>query len=183
MGYGRPLQIGNLNLSYGVFVKDRAEREPDGAGPYFSVGPLPPGQIRVQHADDAPAAAKAIQPGQAVWSDRSRLENGRTGAGNCVAGSPGRVEHPGFPLGLRQEVFNADLLGDVQALKVARRIRINKPITILLDSQEAISRLQHTRACPSRSFALQAYAVAGMFRLRGDGLHPMGSGPCGNKWH
>jgi ribonuclease HI len=119
-----------------------------------------PGQIKVWSTEEAQAAAQTIQPGQALWSDGSRLENGRSGAGVAWQDFQGSWKTRGFPLGLGQEVFDAELLGALQALRIAKRVRGKGPITILLDSQAAIARLQHTQAGPGQALAIQAHAAA-----------------------
>jgi ribonuclease HI len=126
-----------------------------------------PGQVKVQSSEEALAAALAIQSDQAIWSDGSRLENGRTGAGVAWQDPNGTWKTRGFPLGSGHEVFDAELLGVIQALRIAKRTSGNKPITILLDSQAAIARLRHTRAGAGQSFALQAHAIARDLQAQG----------------
>jgi len=46
-----------------------------------------------------------------------------------------------FPLGKGHEVFDAKLLGVVRALQLAEKVGDQRPVTILLDSQAAITRL------------------------------------------
>ncbi|ODM15198.1 hypothetical protein SI65_09437 [Aspergillus cristatus] len=104
-----------------------------------------PGQIEVLPGPEALAAVQSLSPGLAIWSDRSRLENGRCGAGLAWQ-EPGSWKTQGFPLGKGYEVFDAELLGVVQALQLADKMGDQRPVTILLDSQAAIARLQHTQS-------------------------------------
>ncbi|OKP10339.1 hypothetical protein PENSUB_4256 [Penicillium subrubescens] len=119
-----------------------------------------PGQIIVQATDDALTAARTIQPGSAIWSDGSRLENGRSGAGIAWQEPCGEWRARSFPLGKGREVFDAELVGVVQALQAALKMDDSVPITILLDSQAAIARLRHTQAGPGQELTLRAHAVA-----------------------
>ena len=143
----------------------------DPSGGFESLGQAPlgqfPGQIKVRSTEEAQVAAQAIQPGQAIWSDGSRLENGRCGAGIAWQDSQGTWRSRGFPMGLGQEVFDAELLGVLQALKIAKRIQRKGPIIILLDSQAAIARLRHTQAGPGQALAMQAYAAARDLQAQG----------------
>ncbi|ODM15132.1 hypothetical protein SI65_09371 [Aspergillus cristatus] len=99
-----------------------------------------PGQIEVLPGPEALAAVQSLSPGLAIWSDGSRLENGRCGAGLAWQ-EPGSWKTQGFPLGKGYEVFDAELLGVVQALQLADKMGDQRPVTILLDSQAAIARL------------------------------------------
>lgn len=70
------------------------------------------------------------------------------------------MEDPELPLGKGQEVFDAELVGVVQALQAALKMDDSGPITVLLDSQAAIARLRYTRASPGQELTLRAHAVA-----------------------
>lgn len=104
-------------------------------------------------------AAQTIQPGPAIWSDGSTLENGRAGAGLAWQDSQGTWKTGAFPLGLCQEVFDTELYGALQALRIARRMG-NSTITILLDYQAEIARLRHTQAGPGQTLAIQVHEIA-----------------------
>ena len=93
-------------------------------------------------------------------SDCSRLENGRCGAEIAWQEPGGAWKTRGFPLGKGYEVFDAELLGVVQALQVAQKAGDQRPVTILLDSQAAIAGLQHTQSGPGQALATQAHTMA-----------------------
>ena len=71
-----------------------------------------PGRIELLPGPEALAAAQTLSPGLAIWSDGSRLENGRCGAGLAWQ-KPGAWKTREFPLGKGHEVFDAELLGVV----------------------------------------------------------------------
>jgi hypothetical protein len=119
---------------------------------------------------DALVAAQALPPAQVIWSDGSRLENGRCGAGLAWQEPGGVWKTREFPLGKGHEVFDAALLGVVQALQVARRAGDQRPFTILLDSQAALAKLRHTQPGPGQALAIQAHAIAK--RLHAQGCQP-----------
>ena len=87
------------------------------------------------------AAVRSLFPGLAIWSDGSRLENGRCGAGIIWQELGGTWKTQGFPLGKGCEVYDAELLGVVRVLQVVEKVGDQRPVTILLDSQAAIARL------------------------------------------
>jgi len=80
------------------------------------------------------------------------------------------LEDPRDPTGKGHEVFDAELLGVVQALQVAEKAGDQGPVTILLDSQAAIARLRHTQPGPGQELAIQAHAIAK--RLHAQGHQP-----------
>ena len=118
-----------------------------------------PGQIEVLPGPEALAAAQSLS-GLAIWSDGSRLENGRCGAGIAWQEPGGTWNTRGIPLGKGHEVFDAELFGVVQAFQVAWKVGDQRPVTILLDSQAAIARLRHTQPGPGQALAIQAHAIA-----------------------
>ena len=126
-----------------------------------------PGRVEVQSTEEALEAARAICLQRAIWSDGSRLEDGGVGAGIAWQDSGGIWKTKGFSLGRGQEVFDAELLGAVQALRTAKKTLGQGLVTILLDSQAAIARLRHTRAGPGQSLAIQAHAAARELRAAG----------------
>ena len=74
---------------------------------------------------------------------------------------------PIIPLGRGYEVFDAELLGVVQAHQVAERVGYQRPVTILLDSQATIARLRHTQPGPGQALAIQAHAIAKRLHTQG----------------
>ncbi|KAJ5910757.1 uncharacterized protein N7473_000060 [Penicillium subrubescens] len=119
-----------------------------------------PGRIIVQRTEDALTAARTMQSGSAIWSDGSRLENGRSGAGIAWQELFGEWRIRSFPLVKGREVFGTELVVAVQALQAAQKMNGSGPITVLLDSQAAIARLRHTQAGSGQELTLRAHAVA-----------------------
>ena len=67
----------------------------------------------------------------------------------------------GTYLGKNKEVFNAEVFAIVQALDLLRdRHEQGQRYTIFLDSQAALSRVQHDRMGPGQALARQAISAA-----------------------
>ncbi|KAF7128706.1 hypothetical protein CNMCM5793_003557 [Aspergillus hiratsukae] len=126
-----------------------------------------PGMITVSPLEEAIKAAERNRPGIALWSDGSRLEDGRIGAGIAWQTLEGNWHTKQIPLGQGKEVFDAELVGAVQALVLALQWRDRGPVTVLLDSQAAIARLEHTRPGPGQALAQQAHEVAQQLNQQG----------------
>ncbi|KAI9041051.1 uncharacterized protein KD926_007468 [Aspergillus affinis] len=103
-----------------------------------------PGVIKIPPSQEALKAAQAIPRGQAIWSDGSS-----------------------FSLGKGHEVFDAEILGVVRALQMAKTVGGQGPVTVLLDSQAAIARLQHTQSGPGQALAVQAHTAAQELQAQG----------------
>ena len=125
-----------------------------------------PGNIIVPGHDEAIEQARQTLPGLTLWSDGSRLEDGRVGAGVAWKVSPGDWRTAEIPLGRSKEVFDAELEGACRALELARTIGESRQVTVLLDSQAAIKRLEHTEPGPGQVFALRAHRAARRLRER-----------------
>ena len=77
-----------------------------------------------------------------VWTDGSRLVNGRVGAA-CVWRTPSGWEGRCFHLGDNKEVFDAEVYAIAQALEVInRRQESGRRYTIFVDSTAAIDRVR-----------------------------------------
>jgi ribonuclease HI len=127
-----------------------------------------PGTFRVPAMEGALEAAKEPRPGLSLWSDGSRLENGRVGAGVAWQASPGGSwQAREVPLGLGKEVFDAELIGACEALELALRSKDQGPVTVLLDSQAAISRLRHQGVGPGQGLAIRAYRASQALEAQG----------------
>ncbi|KAI9035197.1 ribonuclease H family protein [Aspergillus affinis] len=117
---------------------------------------------------ESPLQATSNQfPEQAIWSDGTRLANGRAGAGVAWQDPAKKRKTRGFSLGKGYEVFDAELLGVVRALQVAKKAGGQRPVTILLDPQAAIARLQHTHTGPGQALAAQAHIIARKLQVQG----------------
>jgi len=117
-----------------------------------------PGRIEMPPGPEALAEAQYLSHELAIWSDGSRLENDRCGAGLAWQEPGGTWKIQGFPSGRGYEVFDAELLGVVRVLQVAEKVGDQRPVTILLDSQAAIARLRHTQPGPGQALVIQAHA-------------------------
>ena len=89
--------------------------------------------IRVLPMEEALIVARKQHLGLSLWSDGSRFNNGRVGAG-IVWQTQGVWQARGIPLGLGKEVFDAELIGACEALKLALKDRDKGPVTVLLHS-------------------------------------------------
>jgi hypothetical protein len=103
-----------------------------------------PGEIIIQQTKEAEIEARQPQNGLVYWTDGSRLDTAATGAG--IAWKSNRDwREKAISLGKTKEVFDAELYGIQEALKLAyrehsiRRTLIRKVI-IFSDSQAALKR-------------------------------------------
>jgi ribonuclease HI len=120
-----------------------------------------PGTIRVADTEIALREASQQRLGTTLWSDGSRQENGRTGAGVALQPMPGAPwESLVLPMGTGYEVFDAELVAVASALEWALDRHLPGPIYVLLDAQNAISRLQATEPGPGQALALRAHRAA-----------------------
>jgi hypothetical protein len=78
-----------------------------------------PGTILVPAEEEALRQAMAPYKGLILWSDGSRLENRRTGAGIAWVEPSGTWKTKQIPLGQGKEVFDAELVGACKALEIA----------------------------------------------------------------
>ena len=105
--------------------------------------------------------------GTDLYSDGSRLDDKRVGAGVAYRRSSGPWKWRLAPLGAGFEVFDAELVGVIEALELALADNLIGPIRVHLDAQAAISRLQHTQPGPGQALALQAHALARKLQATG----------------
>jgi hypothetical protein len=96
-----------------------------------------------------------------VWSDGSRLENGRVGAGLAWQTRQGSWKTREIPMGIGHEVFDAELVGACTALELALKDRVEGPVTVLLDSLAAIKRLQLRKPSPGQRLVGRAHRAEG----------------------
>ena len=95
-----------------------------------------------------------------LWSDGSRLDNGRNGAGIAWQEDTGEWQSQGQALGQGLEVFDAELAAAGKALEIARDMRTTESVTVLLDSQAAINRLRHSDPGPGQEATLRLWKAA-----------------------
>jgi ribonuclease HI len=95
-----------------------------------------------------------------LYSDGSRLNNQRVGAGVAYKPLSSLWKSRLAPLGADFEVFDAELIKVVEALEWALADNLIGPIRVFLDAQAAISRLQHARPGPGQALALRAHDLA-----------------------
>ncbi|EED23618.1 reverse transcriptase, putative [Talaromyces stipitatus ATCC 10500] len=127
-----------------------------------------PGSIRVLDKEEALTEANQQRAGTTFWSDGSRLDTGRAGAGVTLQAVPGGPwEHVEVPMGHGHEVFDAELVGVATALEWALERQPLGPIWVFLDAQNAIDRLRSTRPGPGQALVLRAHKAAEKLALRG----------------
>ncbi|EED21750.1 endonuclease/reverse transcriptase, putative [Talaromyces stipitatus ATCC 10500] len=127
-----------------------------------------PGSIRVLDKEEALTEANQQRARTTFWSDGSRLDTGRAGAGVTLQAVPeGPWEHVEVPMGHGHEVFDAELVGVATALEWALERQPLGPIWVLLDAQNAIDRLRSTRPGPGQALVLRAHRAAEKLALRG----------------
>ena len=120
-----------------------------------------PGTIRVADTETALREASQQRLGTTLWSDGSRQENRRTGAGVALQPMPGAPwESLEVPMGTGYEVFDAELVAVASALEWALDRHLPGPIYVLLDAQNAISRLETTKPGPGQALAIRAHKAA-----------------------
>ncbi|QKX53974.1 uncharacterized protein TRUGW13939_01054 [Talaromyces rugulosus] len=95
-----------------------------------------------------------------LYSDGSRLDDQRVGAAVAYKPLIGPWRSRLAPLGAGFEVFDAELIGVVEALEWALAENLRGPIRVFLDAQAAIGRLQHTQPGPGQALALRAHDLA-----------------------
>jgi ribonuclease HI len=91
-----------------------------------------PGEIHIHEAHRAEEEARRPQEGLALWSDGSRLESKAVGAG--ITWKIGRNwKEMAIPLGRNKEVFDAELYGIQQAIRVALKGGNSQKGPVVLD--------------------------------------------------
>jgi len=122
-----------------------------------------PMAFRVDSLEAAIEAARDPLSGIGTWdlySDGSRLDDQRVGAAVAYKPPTGPWKVRLTPLGAGFEVFDAELVGVVEALEWALVAKLIGPIRVFLDAQAAISRLQHTNPGPGQALTLRAHDLA-----------------------
>ena len=98
-----------------------------------------------------------------LWTDGSRLETGRCGSAISYQNSQGEWQGKGIAIGDRKEIFDAELIAILEALKLAKKEAQKrdfsyKRIAIFSDSQQAIRRCQNDEKGPGQDLAIQIIA-------------------------
>ncbi|EED23617.1 conserved hypothetical protein [Talaromyces stipitatus ATCC 10500] len=145
-----------------------------------------PGSIRVLDNEEALTEANQQRLGTTFWSDGSRLDTGRAGAGVALQAVPGGPwEHVEVPMGHGHEAFDAELMGVATALEWALERQPLGPIWVLLDAQNAIDRLKSARPGPGQALVLRAHRAVEKLAMRGQPVTiqwvPGHSGVVGNE--
>jgi ribonuclease HI len=122
--------------------------------------------IRVLPREEALIVAREQYLGLSLWSDGSRLNNGRVGAGVAWQ-ALGAWHARGVPLRTGKEVFDAKLIGACKALELALKSQDRGPVTVLLDSRVAISWIQHQGIGLGQGLAIWAHKIAHALRAQG----------------
>ena len=63
-------------------------------------------------------------------------------------------------------MFNAELLGACRALELSKTLQNSGKVTVLLDSQAAITQIQGTEPGPGQALAIQAHEAASWLQER-----------------
>jgi ribonuclease HI len=126
-----------------------------------------PGNICI---DDTATALKLAKQkstrGLTLWSDGSRLDHGGTGAGVAWK-SNGEWLTSRTNLGKNKEIFDAELWGVSDALGIAlTEAQPNDPVTVYLDSQAAIKKIQYSTSQSGQAIALQCHKRAAILSQR-----------------
>ena len=112
------------------------------------------GRVHVDSREEALSAAlEWTDQSGTVWTDGSRLENGKVGAA-AVWWEEGRWRDAGTFLGTNKEVFDAEVFAILQAIRLLdARGECGRSYTVFSDSQAAIARAQHTDCGPAQALA------------------------------
>ena len=106
-----------------------------------------PYKVSIEEREKAKASATENQPEGVIslWTDGSRLEDGRVGAA-AVYKDRDRWRSHKFGLGSNKEVFDAELYGIAEGLRIAQRLSQRregcKTVRIFSDSQAALKAVQ-----------------------------------------
>jgi Reverse transcriptase (RNA-dependent DNA polymerase)/Endonuclease-reverse transcriptase len=106
-------------------------------------GLLFPGDITISSLEEAEIEAITKYPGLTIWTDGSRLDSGHLGTGLAwkTTSQEPQWRQKSLGIGYAKEVFDAELIGILEALKIAvkeRKQRNYSQLTIFSDSQPAI---------------------------------------------
>jgi ribonuclease HI len=120
-----------------------------------------PGVIHVENTETATKTAKdPTQSGLVLWSDGSKLETGGTGAA-VVWNRDENWSMLRTTLGKNNEIFDAELWGVSDALKVALEVaHPNEAVTVFIDSQAAIQQIRYLTGGGGQAITLQIYRRA-----------------------
>lgn len=120
-----------------------------------------------------------------IWTDGSRLGNGKVGA-VCVWKTPGVWAGRRFHLGTNKEVFDAEVFAIYQALiAIVGRKEGGQQHTIFVDSTAAIEGVRTDSIGPGQRFAIADIETSTRLRARGNEITirwvPTHQGAPGNK--
>jgi ribonuclease HI len=118
------------------------------------------GQILIQSRDEALETANGFVDGLVLWTDGSRLDNGKIGAAVAWQDIFDSWHTRELPLGRGKEVFDAELSGACEALRLAKSLQSTGPVTVFMDSQAAINRLQHAEPGAGQEVVFEAWKAA-----------------------
>ena len=129
------------------------------------------GEVIVEQKEDALRVAQEWRDlERTVWTDGSRLEDGRVGAA-WAWWQGGEWRGDGSFLGTNKEVFDAEvyaLLGAIRLL--SDRGETGADYTVFSDSQAAIFRLLHEECGPAQALARAAITASQELRARGNDI-------------
>ena len=144
------------------------------------------GEVIVEQKEDALRTAQEWRDlGRTVWTDGSRLEDGRVGAA-WAWWQEGEWRGDGSFLGTNKEVFDAEVYALLGAIRLLNdREETGADYTVFSDSQAAIFRLHHEECGPAQALARAAITAAQELRARGNDItirwKPSHRGVAGNE--
>lgn len=113
------------------------------------------GKVVIESPKRALEKAKEEGEGLILWTDGSKLDQGRVGAAVCWKdGARNQWKDQTVFLGKNKEVLDAELWAILKALEVALKMLNEKdaPVTIFCDSQPALRAIQSTALCNENRF-------------------------------
>ena len=145
-----------------------------------------PGTVIISSKEQALEEANTSRRGQVIWSDGSRLEDGRIGSAAVCRSTSGIWTAKKSALSDKKEVFNAELWGIHLALQLTNKsYERYKEITVFSDSQKAIQRTEHQSNTPGQMITSLIHERTRSLRALGYNTTirwvPAHSGVLGNK--
>ena len=128
-------------------------------------------EVHVEKKEDVLEVARNWEDERnTVWTDGSRLEDGRVEAAVAFRNGEG-WRRVGAYLGKNKEVFNTEVWAICQARRVINeRDEEETAYTIFSDAQAAISRVTHNQIGPGQMLAIEAISTATSILARGNTL-------------
>ena len=125
-----------------------------------------PGQVTIESRKGALNTAGGWSQRDTIWTDGTRLGDGRVGAA-CVWRKKDGWDGRYFHLGRNKEVFDAEGYAISQALLILdTRQECGRHYTVFVDSTSAIQRVQTNGIGPGQSFAVECTEICSRIMSR-----------------